>query len=318
MEKHIHIIGSGGYGEFLAKTINGLELSFDVIDGNGVNFNMLTGDYVIIATPNFTHFNLVKAALEADKHVLCEKPLAVTNQEVAELYALAQKKKRYLGVGFVLPNHPFYSLLKELQKDWGEIVNIEVHNHATEGELQPEWYWNKEQSGGWFMISEIHWYQLFFWLTGETGYHAVTGSERIKNDRTSETASVLLNSAQSYGLSVHHKLNMSQSTHWTKVEVYFANGNHAVLSDWVPDSIDFSAKLAGELVKGLPEFIEVQPSKLVDIRGRDERYADMVRFNVEAMLGGVNQEQPAIILAHKVALEAQQSSGAKLDKANSG
>jgi len=58
-------------------------------------------DAVVVATPTNTHFALVKAALEAGKDVLCEKPLARTAAECRELANLAIKHGRILMVGHV-------------------------------------------------------------------------------------------------------------------------------------------------------------------------------------------------------------------------
>jgi len=55
-------------------------------------------DAVVIATPIFTHHGLAKAALEAGKHVLVEKPLAPSVAEAEELAALARRAGRVLMV----------------------------------------------------------------------------------------------------------------------------------------------------------------------------------------------------------------------------
>jgi predicted dehydrogenase len=57
---------------------------------------------VAIATPPHTHYNLVRRALEAGKHVLVEKPLARTSAEAAKLVALADE----LGL-VMMPGHTF-------------------------------------------------------------------------------------------------------------------------------------------------------------------------------------------------------------------
>ncbi len=58
-------------------------------------------DAVCIAAPTNTHYKLTKEALGAGKHVLCEKPLALTPQECQELEELARKNKKILMVGHV-------------------------------------------------------------------------------------------------------------------------------------------------------------------------------------------------------------------------
>lgn len=55
-------------------------------------------DIVIVNTPNFTHYALAKQALEANKHVIVEKPFTVTNEEAEELIQIAGVKKLLLSV----------------------------------------------------------------------------------------------------------------------------------------------------------------------------------------------------------------------------
>ncbi len=55
-------------------------------------------DAVVLATPVFTHHELAKRALEADKHVLVEKPMTRTVKEAEELIKLAEKKNLILMV----------------------------------------------------------------------------------------------------------------------------------------------------------------------------------------------------------------------------
>jgi predicted dehydrogenase len=58
-------------------------------------------DAVVVATPTSTHYELVKAALTAGKHVLVEKPLATTSRHGEELVELAARVQRVLMVGHV-------------------------------------------------------------------------------------------------------------------------------------------------------------------------------------------------------------------------
>ena len=69
---------------------------------------------VHIGTPNKLHFPMAKAALLAGKHVLCEKPLAMTSQETAELVALARSRpKQAAAVNY---NIRFYPLNLEARE----------------------------------------------------------------------------------------------------------------------------------------------------------------------------------------------------------
>ena len=51
---------------------------------------------VCISSPTDTHYSLAKETLEHDKHVLCEKPLALKSQECLELIELAKQKKKVI------------------------------------------------------------------------------------------------------------------------------------------------------------------------------------------------------------------------------
>jgi predicted dehydrogenase len=88
-------------------------------------------DAVCIASPTSTHYKFTKEALEHDKHVLCEKPLAMTPEECLELKALAEKKHKFLMVGHVFLFNPgIVELKKYIQK--GELGKIQyAHSERT-------------------------------------------------------------------------------------------------------------------------------------------------------------------------------------------
>ncbi len=67
-------------------------------------------EVVHLCTPNNLHYEQAKAALEAGKHVFCEKPLAMTSAESRELAALAKKKGLMTAVNY---NLRFYPICQE-------------------------------------------------------------------------------------------------------------------------------------------------------------------------------------------------------------
>lgn len=83
-------------------------------------------DCVHICTPNFLHFEMAKAALEAGKHVVCEKPLATTIAEGKELLQLAREKGLIHAVHFNIRYYPLVRQMKVMREkgDLGEIYSI--------------------------------------------------------------------------------------------------------------------------------------------------------------------------------------------------
>ncbi|MBI4300131.1 MAG: Gfo/Idh/MocA family oxidoreductase [Chloroflexi bacterium] len=74
-------------------------------------------DAVVIATPARTHFSLARQALLAGKHVLVEKPLAMSSDEAGELIAAARKAQRALMVGHTFEYNPAVHKMKEYLRD---------------------------------------------------------------------------------------------------------------------------------------------------------------------------------------------------------
>jgi len=77
-------------------------------------FNDKKTDAVIIATPPKTHFSLAKAAFDAGKHVLVEKPMTTTSIEAKTLIKLAHTKKKTLMVDHTFLYTPAVRKLKEI------------------------------------------------------------------------------------------------------------------------------------------------------------------------------------------------------------
>src|SRR5258707_12604700 len=74
-------------------------------------------DVVYIATPPFLHYPQALAALEAGKHVICEKPLAMTVAEADTLIAMARKRDRVLVANLMQRYNPLFDAIKHLIQD---------------------------------------------------------------------------------------------------------------------------------------------------------------------------------------------------------
>jgi predicted dehydrogenase len=80
-------------------------------------------DLVDICLPDSLHYEVAKAALQAGKHVYCEKPLADTAAEARELADIARAKGVITRVGHAFPRNPVHDLAKDII-DSGEIGDI--------------------------------------------------------------------------------------------------------------------------------------------------------------------------------------------------
>lgn len=110
-------------------------------------------ELVVIATPNATHAPLAKAALEAGKHVVIDKPFTLDLSEARELIALAEKQQRLLSVFHNRRWDSDYLGIKDAIKQGavGEVVHFESHFDRFRPEVRVRW---REQnipgSGLWF------------------------------------------------------------------------------------------------------------------------------------------------------------------------
>jgi predicted dehydrogenase len=96
-------------------------------------------DALVIATPARTHFRLAQAALQADKHVLVEKPFTATSGEALELVELSDERELTLMVGHTFVYNPAVLFLKDLVES-GRLGDL-YHVHAARlnfGLLQPD------------------------------------------------------------------------------------------------------------------------------------------------------------------------------------
>lgn len=92
-------------------------------------------DCVIIATPASTHFSLASEALRAGKHVLVEKPMAMSIAEANELLTLAKKNNRIYMIGYQYVYNDYVVALKKLLPKLGAIQYI-FGEHQSPGPLR--------------------------------------------------------------------------------------------------------------------------------------------------------------------------------------
>lgn len=128
-------------------------------------------DAAVVATPHRWLAPVALAALRARKHVLVEKPLAMTSAAAAELVAAAETSGLVLKTGF---NHRCHRALAEARAlsaagQIGRLLHIRCrYGHGGRAGYAEEWRANPVESGGGELMDQgIHAFDLFRWFLGE-------------------------------------------------------------------------------------------------------------------------------------------------------
>ncbi|MGP9707540.1 Gfo/Idh/MocA family protein [Brachybacterium sp. AOP24-D1-21] len=123
-------------------------------------------DVVDVCAPTPAHPEIVRAALDGGKDVICEKPLALDPAEAHDLVVHAQRAGRRLFPAHVVRFFPQYAAAKRAI-DTGAVGNLAVLRFERTGSLPDRsWYADEELSGGIVMDQMIHDIDQALWIAG--------------------------------------------------------------------------------------------------------------------------------------------------------
>ncbi len=129
-------------------------------------------DIIHIASPNHAHADQVRIVLDAGKHVVCEKPLALTSEDTADLVARAEASGLINAVCFNIRFYPNCHQARALV-DSGEIGAPRLISGSYLQDwllLETDWNWRLEpdKAGGLRAVADIgsHWLDLARYITG--------------------------------------------------------------------------------------------------------------------------------------------------------
>lgn len=136
-------------------------------------------DVVHVCTPNISHAEISIAAMRADKHVMCEKPMAKTSEEAEQMIAAAEETGKKLTIGY---NNRFRQDSQYLRKacqrgDLGEVYFAKAH--AIRRRAVPTWgvFLDEEKQGGGPLIDiGTHALDLTLWMMDNYKPKSVMGS----------------------------------------------------------------------------------------------------------------------------------------------
>ncbi len=119
-----------------------------------------TIDVVDICAPTFLHKKYISAALEASKHVICEKPIARTSAEAEEIVQIAKNSEKFLMIGMCIRFWPEYQYAYKAIKSsaLGKVVSATFKRVSPNisGDAWNNWFMNSANSGGALLDLHIH------------------------------------------------------------------------------------------------------------------------------------------------------------------
>ncbi|MFD2174731.1 Gfo/Idh/MocA family protein [Rhodobacter lacus] len=160
---------------------------------------------VAIVTPNFLHFPVAKAALEAGLHVICEKPMTVTLEEAEELAALVQASGKQFFLTHTYTGYPMIRQMREMVAagEIGTLRRVEaeylqdwlaapVERTGAEGAV---WRTDPKKAGAGGAIGDVgtHAYNLAAFVTGlEPDELLAELSAFVEGRRVDDDAAILM------------------------------------------------------------------------------------------------------------------------------
>ena len=193
-------------------------------------------DLVYIATPPYLHYEQSKAALQAGKHVICEKPAALHSKEAEELVALAASKNLLYVVNLMQRYNPLYSIVNTIIKEkfLGDFLHGFFENYASDENLDKDhWFWDETKSGGIFIEHGVHFFDMF---AGWLGKGNVVSSLQIQRPQLKEKIIDRVQATVLYDTGIvnfYHGFDQPKILDRQEMRLQFERGE-ITLYEWIP------------------------------------------------------------------------------------
>jgi len=285
-------------------------------------------DGIIIATPPESRFALAKEALKYKKHLLLEKPVAITSEEIEELQRIALKDNLSVCVDFEYRVVPHFLQAKEIidQNKLGNIFLIKfdwIMSSRSNPEREWNWYSLSEKGGGVVGALGTHAFDILHWFFGHIKNVSAKISTSIPKrpksnemfDVTSEDICIANIEIENYiGTSIPCQLSLSsvsKNGSGFNLEIYGSDGSLFLKSDNQKDYVhgfeliysDNKNKLNN--IKPNDEFIfkkTWEDGRIAPVKGIHALWAESI-INGTPVVPGLSEG----LLSHKVSEGIKQS-----------
>jgi predicted dehydrogenase len=183
---------------------------------------------VYIASPVAAHYKQALAAVQAGKHILIEKPVALSLDEGQELVKLCAGKKLQFAAGFMMRFHPCHAKLKKIAADcgFGKIVSLRAQLTCWYPEIPGTWRQDPTLSGGGALMDMgIHCIDLLQYITGSRAVRvsALTGT-RVFSYSVDDSASLIMEFENGAHAFVDAFFNIPDEASENRLEIYGTGG----------------------------------------------------------------------------------------------
>jgi predicted dehydrogenase len=193
-------------------------------------------DVVYIATPPFLHHPQAMPALRNGKHVICEKPLAMTLEQADEMVSTAKDKGLVMVADLMQRYNPMYDKVRMLVQE--ELLGKPLHgyfeNYAVDEGLGPQhWFWERDKSGGIFVEHGVHFFDMFTGWLGPGEVVAAQVGRRPGAEQIEEQVSCTVRHANGALVNHFHSFTQPSALDRQELRILFERGD-ITLYEWVP------------------------------------------------------------------------------------
>ena len=235
------IIGYGVMGQIRHQTCNLID-EFEVKKIYDINSSLISNkelialtpdeiindpsiDVIFIATPNYLNKNLTVSSLKKNKNVFCEKPPALSSNDILDIQKIEHDST--LMYGFNHRHHESVSKCKEIIEsgEFGKILWLRGrYGKSVDHNFFKNWRADSSKSGGGILMDQgIHMLDLFLFFCGDFDVVKSVVSNSYWNSEIEDNVfAVLKNSKKNISASLHS--TMTQWRHLFSLEIFLESG----------------------------------------------------------------------------------------------
>lgn len=202
-------------------------------------------DAILISTPNYLNKPLTIKALNAGKHVFCEKPPCFTAADMMEIREAEKASGKKLMYGFNHRHHDSIIRMKEIvdSKQYGNILWMRGrYGKSVTSDYCDQWRAKKELAGGGILIDQgIHMLDLFLYLAGDFDSVKAEVSNLYWKMDVEDNAFVILRNTETNCVASLHS-TMTQWRHLFSLEVFLEKG-YMVLNGLITSTMSYGKEI---------------------------------------------------------------------------